>query len=579
MTKTIYHIAAAITALGVAATATADDLTKEITVEKDIVLQEREAQKLTRLPQFNLPEIKTTKLQWTNRGVAAPITHDITVLAPAAYAATIEKSPYRGYVDAGYFPSLEIGVSAGYRIIDNDATRLGAWLQYDGSNYKCKNREGDKIKMRDHTATVGLALRHSIEGAGELDARLAYSLSAFNFPNIESDGMSQTTNTFQAGLGWHGNAGAFNYNAAVDYGFFNFTTGMDRGLGGAHLKPLSENHGAVTLGGAYSFNESNFAGADINTAFAHTANSIGIISTGSSFGAEPRKGYDHGYFAITPYYRHQGATYSVKLGVQLYQTWGGDNGFRVAPDIRADWHAGDKFAIYARFTGGNPSLNSLSSLFATNHYINPALAYGDSWRQWNVDAGFIVGPFAGASIEVWGGTGKVKNLAMPALLDGFDELDGLYAATDFTNLHYGAAFNYKYRDMATLRISYEGAPQEYDKGNAQWLDRAKHVVEAKVTVTPISPLDIELGYELRASRSVYMIAPSGLGIAQLGGTVYTLRKDLGNVNSLNLGACYRITPAFTVGARVENLLNSKWDTFYGIPAKGVSGLVGIGYRF
>lgn len=41
----------------------------------------------------------------------------------------------------------------------------------------------------------------------------------------------------------------------------------------------------------------------------------------------------------------------------------------------------------------------------------------------------------------------------------------------------------------------------------------------------------------------------------------------------------KITEAFTVGAQLDNLLNEKWDTFYGIPAKGISGLVGIGYKF
>lgn len=124
MAHNIYNIAAAVITLGISATATADDLTKEITVEKDIVVQEREAQKLSQLPQFNLPAIETKKLSWTDRGVAAPLTHDITLLPPAAYAASIAKSPYRGYIDAGYFPTFELGVSAGYRIIDNDATRL-----------------------------------------------------------------------------------------------------------------------------------------------------------------------------------------------------------------------------------------------------------------------------------------------------------------------------------------------------------------------------------------------------------------------------------------------------------------------
>ncbi len=579
MANTIYRIATVLTLAGLTVTTSADELTKEITIEKDIAVQEREARKLTVLPRLNLPSIESKKLKWTERGIAAPLTHDITVLAPAAYAATMEKSPYRGYIDAGYFPSFEIGVSAGYRIINNDATRLGAWLQYDGSDYKRDNRAGEKMKMRDHTATLGINLNHNIDGAGTLDAHLAYSLSAFNYHNIPGDGTSQSTNTIVAGIGWQGNAGAFDYNASVDYGFFNFSDGASYGMGAPSEKPLSENHAKIKLGGAYSFNGNNSVGADINTAFANATNTITITSSGATFSPKNRGDYSHGYFAITPYYLNTGASYSIKLGLQLYQTWGGNNGFRVAPDIRADWHSGDKFAIYARLTGGNPMLNDMQSLFARNHYIFPSLAYGNSHRQWNVDAGFIIGPFSGASIEVWGGTGKVKQLLMPTLYSNFNDLDGMYSAIDFTNLHYGAAFNYVYRDLATLRISYEGAPQEYNKGNAVMLDRAKHVFDAKLTVTPIKALDLEIGYELRADRAVYKISPAGLSQAQFTGNLYYTRVNLGNAGNLRFGAAYKITPAFTVGARIENILNGKWDTLYGLPNKVVSGLVGIGYKF
>ena len=138
------------------------------------------------------------------------------------------------------------------------------------------------------------------------------------------------------------------------------------------------------------------------------------------------------------------------------------------------------------------------------------------------------------------------------------------------------AFSYKYRDMASLRLSYEGAPQGIDKGYTMWSDRAKSVFNAQLTVSPISALDICLGYELRSGRAIYEVGSDSDDIFQ--GTYYTLHT-IGNVNSLNLGATYHITPQFNVWANVENLLNSKWEAVYGIPAKGVTGLVGIGYKF
>ena len=54
-------------ALAMPGAMTADDLNKEITVEKDIVPQEREASRLNRLPQLSLSPVQAKKLSWTDR--------------------------------------------------------------------------------------------------------------------------------------------------------------------------------------------------------------------------------------------------------------------------------------------------------------------------------------------------------------------------------------------------------------------------------------------------------------------------------------------------------------------------------
>lgn len=65
MANTIYRIATVLTLAGLTVTTSADELTKEITIEKDIAVQEREARKLTVLPRLNLPSIESKKLKWT----------------------------------------------------------------------------------------------------------------------------------------------------------------------------------------------------------------------------------------------------------------------------------------------------------------------------------------------------------------------------------------------------------------------------------------------------------------------------------------------------------------------------------
>ncbi len=574
MTFSRHITAAALAIIAGGQASSADDLTKEITVEKEIVPQEREATRLTRLPALSLPPVESKRLSWSDRAVAAPLSNDITVLPAASYMASVERSPYRGYIDAGYFPAMQAGVSAGYRFIDSAATRLGAWLQYNGSDYSRRNPWGDKLDYHDHTATVGLGARHYVEGTGTLDASLAYTLAAFNNPLFEPKELSQTANAIDLNAGWAGNIAAVSCHAAVSYGFFNFAKHADTS---SPMKSLMENHAVIDLGGNFRAGGGS-AGIDMQAGIAGTSNTLTLMTTpdGNAFDCRPEESYSHGYFTITPYYRYSASRWSLKAGVQFYQTWGGDNGFRIAPDVRADWKPSGKFAVYARFTGGNPSLNTISSLFRANHYINPSFAYADSWTQWSIDGGFTVGPFSGAGIEVWGSTGKAKNAVMPVIAGDRQAFTGLYSATDLTTLRYGIAFSYNYRDMASLRIAYEGAPQEFDKGNPGSLDRARHIFSAMLGVTPIAPLDLHLGYTLRSGRAIYELIPRGN--LPIGDMVYS-KTGLGNASNLELGANYRISDRLTVGVRAENLLNKTWQTVYGIPCKGVTGLAGIGYKF
>ena len=200
-----------------------------------------------------------------------------------------------------------------------------------------------------------------------------------------------------------------------------------------------------------------------------------------------------------------------------------------------------------------------------------------SWNKYMADLGFIIGPFSGASIEVWGGLGKVASLPLPTVIeDGeFPQLMGSYAAIDYTSIHYGIALNYTYRDIARLRVAYEGAPQDLDRGYMYWLDRARNVLGASLTVTPVKPLDLELSYTLRSGRATYSVAPDDVPFDHL---PYA-KVSLGNAGSLNFGASYRVNPQFSVWARGENLLNSKWQEVFAVPCKGVTGLIGIGYKF
>lgn len=573
----ITSLAVALATAGIAGAA--DDLTKEITVEKDIVPQEREASRLNRTPSLSLPKIDMKRLRWSDTAVPAPVTNSISLLPPASYASTMTRSPYRGYLDLGYFPSMQIGASAGYRFLDTESTIVNGWLQYDGSQYKRENSEANKLTYKDHSAELGLGVSHYVGDIGTFEANIGYGFSSYNYPTLTADDFNQSVNRFNLGLGWSSALSNIDYTIKAGFGYFGFSKAYSTLLD----KAAKEINGSVNADVRYYFSPSNSIGAELGVTFAKYSDGREIILTPANDESRATPSYlsdlvsrTAGVASVKPYYMYSMDAFSARLGVNVSHSWYDGGKTHVFPDVKLAITPARQFSIGLHLYGGDSQLNSLSSLFAHSHYLNPSLIYAPSWQKWFGDVNVVIGPFSGATIELWGGMGKAGNWAMPALIGTDEALRGAYYGMDFKSTHYGMAFNYKYRDMASLRLSYEGAPQGIDKGYTMWSDRAKSVFNAQLTVSPISALDICLGYELRSGRAIYEVGSDSDDIFQ--GTYYTLHT-IGNVNSLNLGATYRITPQFNVWANVENLLNSKWEAVYGIPAKGVTGLVGIGYKF
>ncbi|WP_289739867.1 hypothetical protein [Muribaculum intestinale] len=629
-----YTLFAAIVALN----ASGQSLSKEITVDKDVVPQEREASRMVLTPKLVLPAIQQKSLRWSDRGVAAPVSPTVATLPPAAYASSITPSPYRGYVMAGYFPAFQIGVSAGYKLIKTDNSDLNVWMQYDGSSVKRKApfNSGKKIgyyspdegKTTYNTQDVGVGVggSHTFANVGTLSGRVAYDLSSYNFPTLITKGFNQSINRFGVDLGWQSQFGAFDYSVNLGYDYFHLSKVRDESvtthdfvenIRSATILDLSSRNEktlSASFSGRYAISEFWHVGADIDFTDIDRSRSENKRCRVSGKWSDdkdifinipPESDYSVYYnilhgggYNITemhPYLRWKNDNLIVKAGVGI-QIAGGDCGSnRVRPDLRVDWTPSASFAIWGQLNDRRVNMQTLGDLYDRNRYVGRDCNAGPMLDKLHVEGGIIIGPFAGASIELWGSYGRVSSYYTPAVISlpqgnvgslnsGVSESPfspyftiGQYMVIDdFTDMSYGAAFNYDYRDIASLRISWEGAPQEFDRGNINSLDRARSVFAATLGVHPINPLDISLGYTVRSGRCLYGIKPDYPGLFN----PFEYRKySLGTAASLDLGATWRFSDRFNVWGTVENLLNRDWQIVYGIPNKGVTGLVGVSYRF
>lgn len=530
-----------IAALGAALLATAaqaQDITTEISVERTIVPEQRNAERPANfVPTIQLPQADLRPLSVHEYLKASQLTTILPVLEPAGYADTIATSPYRGYAGIGYFPVYNLGASAGYRFINTNRTRLGAWMQFDGNSYKGRDNTDD-LTFSDNTFNVGADFNHLFK-AGHLAVGAEYMFSRSGISG-DADSFYRNVNKFKGDASWWGRYKALTYRAGFEFEHFGFTNligeqrytaALGAMIGGGEGKPT----GGIELKGDFLSN-------------------------------------DYGAVTILPYYGCHNSKLTAHVGLKLDLNTG-DLGrlgmdydpkrFHVAPDVLLAWTPMSMFAVEARVTGGE-QLNTTAEYYDYCHFITPQGMLPFSNVPVDAQLKFVVGPVAGVSFKLFGGYSMANDWLMPsyASVDGFRQ--NLFRMTDIKGWLAGVGVGYRWRDLVDFEATAQMAPQRADRGYYRWLDHAQYVVDASVKVHPIDKLDIDLGYEFRGRRMLY----SGDDCL-----------NLGNKSDLNLGAAYRITEPLSVWLRVENILGRRYNLLADIPSQGIKGLVGVSYKF
>lgn len=611
-------IAAVLTAFATQASAQ-EPLNKEITVDKEIVPQEREAQRLQLTPKIVRPEIQYKKLEWSPRAVLTDPVNGLRLLPPAPWEASIEPQPYRGYVAAGYLPALKLGLSAGYRLLDTEKTTSNVALQYSGMNYKGDNGYTGSIDYKHHTVTAGADISHAFSKNLVVGAAVEYLYDSFsapwmdgfvnfhlsapfwdpgisNFTAIIDDVLTRKMNEIDGSVYMRHKVNSFSYGLAVDVEHTGFSGKKDL------FEDISNTVVEARGNLAYDFSSTSSVKATVSytdkqcSKFTYPTSAILAYFSWPADMAMASGSTHFGLLDATLTYNITKEHFALSAGAHLSSRSGDSKGTLVYPEFRLAVMPTQQFSAYVNVGGGNVSMNSLGSIYREMPFISGQQQFSPTYENWSADAGINFGPFAGVTVELWGGYARVKNLWMPLFVDvtdriiqpavGFNEFSlsgtGLMALKNkYTSIHYGAAVGYRFGRVVALRVSYEGAPDSDDKGYARWLDRAKSEFKAALTVTPVDRLNLKAAFSIRNGRK----QTRAVHIGDIGDDFYPGNRDyqyfkqLGTAASLDLGASYGINKRVTVWADVENILNRRWQMCYGIMNPGVTGLVGATYKF
>ena len=514
-------------------------LSTEVVVDRNIAPEERTAERPNWLtPVIVLDESTPEPLETSVYTALSPLTRGYSVLPAASGLFAAEKTPYRGYVAGGYFPTLDFGVSAGYRVIDKKKMVLGARLHFDSERYRPYGEEGSMGAQYFATVTAGVDFSWKPLEKSVLTAFGDYTYlrdkTTYWYP--------QNVNSGRLGAGWKSTAGIVGYSAKINVGFekasdtYKYLVGLDES---PLLPGLSQQQ--------VEFN------AKASVPVGQTT--VGLDVTGDYVMTSGEFNRTEGFTDITPYFTYSTKKFGLKIGVKFDFA---RSKFSVMPDVRLNVTPVKGLGVWVT-AGGGSETNSFARMRRECVYQIFDYGFGASRVPIVIDGGVNFGPFKGLYFGVFGGY---------AVADGWLMTTGSvyqpFVPLDVKGWHAGAKAGIKWK-FVKAELKADFAPSGHDKAWWTRRDRSGTVIDFSVEARPLQPLTVGVDYEFRNRRKAF----------------YTPEKylDMGCVSNLSIGAEWRFTEAFSVFGRVENVLGRRFMLIAWEPSRKVSGLFGATYKF
>lgn len=567
------------------------------------------------------PEVAQSSLQYSTAGVVADFTPQAIPIPATGWRASRRVSSRRGYIDLGLGSYLQSTLSAGYRIIDTDATTIGVRLQHNSTSlWKPQvSPLAESTRMRRYDEMIGLYASHAFENAGRLDASAFWHLGNFNYyafspANSSLKPPTQTLNDAALRIDWTSAPDAFSWYAGAGVRYF----GMRR----VYSNPVYNDPYPASLTGGRETDVSFRAGLS------------GHVTDASIFGAdldahaliyadyEPRHESpyfqetidapaSYGNLALSPYYRLTRDRLDLRIGVRLdfamnaRDRWGERyRTLNVAPDIRLGYDAGAA-QIFLNLRGGN-ELSTLAARYDNDYYCTPAiLSTTPAYSPIDAKAGVNFGPFSGFHIgfetgykvtfrqQAYGwyqvalGGPSAFDAYLPEWQEGLVSDFNVFDQSGYTLRGLTAGVNIGYDAGQWFKIDARGTyqPQNGKKGYFNGLDRPRWTASATAETNPWRTLRLKLGFDFRAVRAVaipsyiYQLDAHATRSNPYADSEEVLMARLPHWVSLSFGASYDFTDAFGIWVQLDNITNRQNLAAPAQPLPGIAASAGISWLF
>ena len=310
---------------------------------------------------------------------------------------------------------------------------------------------------------------------------------------------------------------------------------------------------------------------------------------------------------LSPFYRFSIDRLNLRLGADVdiaAKAGPADNRydlFHFAPDVLLDYDA--RFARLFLHLQGGSTLHTLASGYELDYYQQPFMINTTPvYSPLDGEFGATFGPFSGFSAGVgfafrvsrgvytggwyqswlnyslFAADGNIP-AGLPATREGADATYVLAESATYNLSGFSLKANLDYDLGKAFKISASGAyqPQNGTKGYFNGFDRPRWIARVAAQTNPWNTLKLSLSYSYRGVRNAYVFGMihNNKGFDE----DFLTAKRLEDITSLDFGASYSFSDAFSIWVQADNLLNRHVETLPGLRSQGFTAAAGVSILF
>lgn len=533
---------------------------KDTTMNRTVVVEQEynpdiiDASKVNVLPKVEEPTVSKKEVEYaTTFFPATSLPFDL--MRPYT-GKEIQPGSNPGYVRAGYGNYGNLDVLANYLFQMSDRDKLNLRFQMDGMDGKLTMPgQEEKWKAYYYRTRANIDYIHQFN---KVDFNIAanFGLSNFNFTPQEPGKQKFTSGDFHLGLKSTDENYPLQFKAETNIMMYNrqnnntylFNTKL--GETQIHTKGL--------VSGAISDEQSINIGLDMRNIIYNEELTEGLVPIYENRTA----------LGLNPYYELSNDSWRLHVGANVDFSFGSGKAIRVSPDVTAQYVFSDSYVLYAQATGGK-MVNDFRRLETISPYALPTNQIKDTYEQFNASAGFKASPYPGLWFNLYGGYQDLKDDFYQIISPYYyqDQTDNSeqhqYLNLGFTNAHNfyaGMKITYEYKDI--IALSAAGTYRNWDaKEDFALLLKPAAEINFNMEIHPIKELNVNIGYDYIGREKV-----EGF-------------DKLSAVSNLYAGASYNVFKGVSVYARINNILNKKYQYYLGYPTEGLNFLGGLSFSF